>query len=110
MEAISDILAVTDQNFESVVEGSPGLAVVEFGADWCSICRAMAAVVEELARDLAGTALVATLDVDANPVTAARFGVRSLPTFLFFKDGTLAERMVGFVPRAALEATLAQLA
>ena len=110
MDAVSNVLAVTDQDFEQVVEAGAGLAVVDFGADWCSACRAMAPVVEDLARDLAGSVMVATLDVDANPATAARFGVRSIPAFLFFRDGELVTRKVGIVPRADIEATLAQIA
>lgn len=104
MDAVSNVLAVTDQDFEQVVKAGAGLAVVDFGADWCSACRAMAPVVEDLARDLAGSVMVATLDVDAHPATAARFGVRSI------RDGELVTRKVGIVPRADIEKTLAQIA
>ena len=108
MEAVSNVLAVTDQDFETVVERGTGLAVVNLDADWCSTCRPMAHVVEQLARDLAGSVTVATLDVDANPATAARFGVRSIPAFSSFRNGELVERMVGIVPRADIEAALAR--
>lgn len=109
METVTHVLDLTDQDFDEVVGKSAGLAMVDFTAGWCSACRAAWPTVEAMATDLAGSVLVAAVDVDANPATAARFGVRSLPTFLFFKDGEPAGKIVGLVPRSALEAMLAQL-
>ncbi|MEQ9398905.1 MAG: heavy metal translocating P-type ATPase [Longimicrobiales bacterium] len=103
VDEASAVRPVTDQDFRDVVERSTGLAVVDFGAEWCAACRAMMPTVEQLAADHADSLLVATLDVDANPATATRFTVRSLPTFLFFRDGRLVDRLVGMTSRAALE-------
>ena len=98
-----NVLNVTDESFASEVEGSAGLALVDFWADWCGPCRIVAPVVEQLANDYAGKVTVAKLDVDANQRTAARFNVRSIPSILFFKDGKLVDTVVGAVPRPVLE-------
>ena len=95
--------AVTDATFVHEVEHHAGLAVVDFGADWCPPCRVIAPVVAALAEEYAGRAKVLALDVDANPETASRYGVRSLPTLLFFKDGRVVDTIVGAVPRSTLE-------
>ena len=104
----SHALQVTDATFDAEVAAHPGVVMVDFGADWCPPCRLIAPVVEQLAAEYAGRARVATLDVDANPATMARFNVRSLPTLLFFRDGQVVDRVVGAVPRATLEARLTQ--
>ena len=101
-------LQVTDATFEAEVIAQPGVVMVDFGADWCPPCRLIAPVVDRLAVEYAGRARIATLDTDANPAATARFAVRSLPTLLFFRDGQLVDRVVGAVPKAALEAKLAQ--
>ena len=94
---------VTDEDFAAQVEGAAGLVLVDFGADWCGPCRMMEPAVAELARDYAGRVKVAALDVDANPETAARYNVRSLPTFLLFRDGRPVDQVIGAVPRRLLE-------
>jgi thioredoxin 1 len=99
---------VTDATFDAEVLAQTGLVMVDFGADWCPPCRLIAPVVDRLAIEYEGRARIATLDVDANPASMARFNVRSLPTLLFFRDGTLVDRVVGAVPKAALEARLAR--
>lgn len=100
--------AVTDSTFTHEVEHHQGLAVVDFGASWCPPCRVLAPVIDALASDYAGRVKVLTLDVDANPATQARFGVRGLPSVLFFRDGTLVDSVVGAVPRSTLERRIAQ--
>jgi len=98
------IIEVNDDNFASEVEGSDGLAMVDFWATWCGPCRMVAPIVEELADEYADKGLkVAKLDVDANPSISARYGVRSIPTILFFKGGELVDQVIGFVPRPHLE-------
>jgi len=97
------VLALGDGNFEAEIDRGAGLALVDFGAPWCGPCRMVAPIVEQLAAEYEGRVKVGTLDVDAGPRTAVRFNVRSLPTFLFFKDGQVVDQVVGAVPRPLLE-------
>ncbi len=99
---------VTDATFRLAVEMQP-LVVVDFWAAWCGPCRALGPVVDQLAADYAGRVTFAKLDVDANPDTAARFGVQSIPALLFFQNGTLVDRAVGFIPQTILRTKVEQL-
>lgn len=105
---MSNVLAVTDATFAAEVEGREGLVVVDFWATWCGPCRMIAPIVEQLATEYAGKATVAKLDADSNPQSMVRFGVRSIPTLLFFKGGKLVDRVVGAMPRPAIEARFRQ--
>ena len=94
------VLTMTDSNFADEVEQSDDLTMVDFWATWCGPCRIIAPVVEQLAEEYAGKGLkVGKLDVDQNPSTAARFGVRSIPTVLFFRNGEVVDRLVGAMPK-----------
>lgn len=93
----------SDANFEELVEKAEGLAMVDFWAVWCGPCRMVAPVVEQLAEEYEGKVTVAKLDVDANQQTAMRFGIRSIPSILFFKDGKHVDTVVGAVPKPHLE-------
>jgi thioredoxin 1 len=97
---------VTDADFGTEVEGQKGLTVVDFWATWCGPCRMIAPILEQLVDEYEGKVTVAKLDVDANPRAAARFGVRSIPTLLFFKDGKLVDQVIGAVPKSIIEAKL----
>jgi thioredoxin 1 len=101
-------LTLTDQNFAGEIERSGGLSVVDFWAAWCGPCRRVGPVVEQLAADYAGRVKVGKVDVDANPATAARFGIRSIPAILFFKDGALVDTVVGAAPKPVLERLIQQ--
>jgi thioredoxin 2 len=99
-------VAVSDRDLERVVAGTEVPVLVDFHADWCGPCKIMVPVLDQLARDHAGRALVAKLDTDANPVMATRFQVRGIPTLVAFAGGREVGREVGAVPRPALEALL----
>lgn len=109
MAASANITEVTDENFTSEVEKADGLAMVDFWATWCGPCRIVAPVVEELADEYHDKGLkVAKLDVDSSPSTSARFGIRSIPSILFFKDGEVVDKVIGAVPRQHLEEKIQQ--
>ena len=104
MATSNAIIEVNDANFAAEVEGNDGLTMVDFWATWCGPCRMVAPIVEELADEYGEKGLkVAKLDVDSNPSVSARYGVRSIPTILFFKGGELVDQVIGFVPRPHLE-------
>lgn len=99
-------LPLNDANFDRVVEGSSVPVIVDFYADWCGPCRAMAPTFAEFARRQAGRALVVKVDTDRSPNVSARFGIRSIPTLTVMRDGKEVARQVGAVPLAALEQLL----
>ena len=99
----NNIATITDANFQSEIADNDGLSMVDFWASWCGPCRIIAPFVEELAEEYAGKVTVAKMDVDANQRTAAQFGVRSIPTVLFFKDGKVVDTVIGAVLKQALD-------
>lgn len=96
---------LTDANFEETARKYP-ILLVDFWAGWCGPCRALAPTIEDLAKDLAGKVLVAKLDVDANPKTAEKFQVYSIPTVVLIKDSCEVDRIVGLCPRKQYESAL----
>jgi thioredoxin 1 len=103
MAESANTVEITDDNFDSTIAGTEGLAMVDFWAAWCGPCRMVGPIVEEIADDYAGRITVGKLDVDANQRTATQFNVRSIPTILFFKDGKVVDTVVGAVPKPHLE-------
>lgn len=105
---MSNVVAVTDANFEEEVEKNAGLTVVDFWATWCGPCRMIAPILEQLSTEYEGKVKVTKLDVDANIKTGSRFNVRSIPTLLFFKEGKVVDQIIGAVPKTQIESKLQQ--
>jgi thioredoxin len=102
-------ITVTDATFAADVERSPLPVLLDMWATWCGPCTILAPVIEELAVDLAGRVRVGKLDVDENPATAARFGVRSIPTLLVLRDGRELDRIVGVQPKPEIARRLTRV-
>jgi thioredoxin 1 len=100
---------LTEQNFDEALTQYDGVLMVDYWAEWCGPCKAIAPVLEDLAREAAGRLTLAKVNVDENHGLAARYGIRSIPTVLFVKDGKVQDQVVGAVPRAKLKEKLAAL-
>jgi len=103
--SIDKPIVVSDRNFEQTVKSYP-LVVVDCWAAWCAPCRAIAPIVDQLAKDYTGKVVFGKLNVDENPETAQRFGVMAIPTLLVMKNSKEVDRVVGIVPKSELEAKI----
>ncbi len=99
---MSKIMHVSDSTFEKEVLQAAQPVLIDFYADWCGPCRAIAPILEEIAHDLGDRLKVVKLDVDQNPETAMQYGVQSIPTLLLFKNGKEVERLIGYMSKSKL--------
>ena len=96
------VVQLTSDNFEQEVSRFPGTVMVDFWAEWCGPCRMVAPIVEELSQTYHGRAKVGKLNTDQAPDIAGRFGIRSIPTMLFFKNGEVVQQLVGAYPKSKI--------
>ena len=100
---VAETMHLTEQSFDEALVATQGLVMIDFWAEWCGPCRAIAPVLEEMAEASEGRVTLMKVNVDENPGLAARYGIRSIPTILFFKGGAVVERVVGAAPKAVLQ-------
>ena len=103
---MSNAMAVTDTSFDNEVLQSSTLVVVDFWAEWCGPCKLIAPVLDELAGEYDGKVKIAKLNVDENPAIAGKFGVRSIPTLLFFREGQIVDQVIGAASKTDLKKRL----
>ena len=99
-------LEITDDNFEELVTNSAVPVLLDFWAEWCGPCRMVGPLVEELAGEYEGKAVIGKVNVDHNPGISVNFGIRNIPTILYFKGGEVVDKQVGAAPKSVLEGKL----
>jgi thioredoxin 1 len=102
-------ITLTDANFEEIVLKADKPVMVDFWAEWCGPCRVIGPLVNEIAEEFNDRVIVGKLDVDTNPSVSSKYGIRNIPTVLYFKNGLLADKQVGAVPKGSLVSKLEAL-
>jgi len=100
---VAETIHLTEQSFDEALAATQGLVMIDFWAAWCGPCRAIAPILEQIAEASEGRVTLLKVNVDENPGLAARYGIRSIPTILFVKQGTVVDRIVGAVPKAVVQ-------
>ncbi|NOY38475.1 MAG: thioredoxin [Chlorobi bacterium] len=95
-------VVVFESNFEDVVLKSKVPVIVDFWAEWCGPCRLIGPIIEEIGQELEGKVVAAKIDVDSSPRIPAKYGIRNIPTVLFFKNGEMVDKQVGAVPKSVI--------
>jgi thioredoxin 1 len=98
--------AVTDSSFENDVLKATGPVLVDFWAEWCGPCKIIGPILEDIAAEMGGKVTIAKLNLDENPMTPSKYGIRSIPTLLLFKNGQVAATKIGAIPKQSLQTWL----
>ena len=106
---MAEIVEVTDQNFEAEVLNSDKPAIIDFWAEWCAPCRQIAPIIKELAAEYGDQVKIVKMDIEANPSTPGKYGVRAIPTILAFQKGQVVEQLQGARPKADFEGMVKKL-
>ena len=106
---MAEYVELNDTNFEQEVLKSDVPVLVDFWAEWCAPCRIIAPLIDELAEQFSGKIKIAKMDVDQNPQSSMNYGIRSIPTLLFFKDGKPVDQLLGAVPKNQIEEKITAL-
>jgi thioredoxin 1 len=109
METMAEVPEVTDQNFEAEILQSDRPAVVDFWAEWCGPCRTISPIIQELAGSYGDRVKIVKMNVDENPNTPGKYGIRAIPTILAFSDGRVVEQLSGARPKSAFEEMVKKL-
>ncbi len=106
---MAELTDVTDENFEAEVVNSDKPVIIDFWAEWCAPCKQIAPIIKDLAGKYGDRVKIVKMDIDANPNTPGKYGIRAIPTILTFKDGTVVEQLQGARPKADFEAAIKNL-